>query len=85
MINADINSNAQAWELEITCKNKEYLNQVVRAILQTGTINFQVENVEYNSTQDDWEGRYTVLIWSSWFSNLNNLTRDLAEIEEKLR
>lgn len=38
MIKSDVNSNAQSWELEITCKNKKYLDEVVSAILKYGMI-----------------------------------------------
>lgn len=34
MIKSDENSNAQSWELEISCKNKKYLDAVVKAILK---------------------------------------------------
>ena len=73
MINTDEKSNAQCWELEVTCKNKKYLNAVVKAILKYGVINFEVENIEYMGRNDDWDGRYLVLMWSSWFNNWVNI------------
>lgn len=84
MINVDEKSNAQSWELEITCKNKKYLDEVVKAILKYGMIDFEVNNVECLSNADEWDGRYTVFMWCSWFNNLNNITTDLAEIEKRL-
>ena len=84
MINTDVNSNAQSWELEVTCKNKEYLDAVVKAVLKYGMINFEVEVGEPHHTTPDWDGRYTVLMWCSWFKNLKRLTKDLAKIEKKL-
>jgi len=85
MINTDEQSNAQSWELEVICKNKKYLNAVVKAILKYGMINFEVEVVEYSAWQDNkWDARYTVLMWSPWFSILKNVSKDLAKIEKKL-
>lgn len=85
MIKLDEKSNAQSWELEITCKNKKYLDEVVKAILKYGMIDFEVNNTECLSNADEWDGRYTVLMWCSWFNNLKNITTDLAEIEERLQ
>lgn len=85
MINVDEKSNAQCWELEVTCKNKKYLDEIVKAILKYGMIEFEVRNVECLSNYDGWDGRYTVLMWCSWFNNLKNITTDLAEIEERLQ
>lgn len=85
MIKLDEKSNAQSWELEITCKNKKYLDEVVKAILKYGMIDFEVNNTECLSNTDEWDGRYTVLMWCSWFNNLKNITTDLAEIEERLQ
>ena len=76
MIKTDTNSNAQSWELEIICKNKQYLDEVVNAILKYGVMNFEVENIELC--------RYSVLIWCSWFNNLKSISNDLAEIEKRL-
>ena len=84
MINTDTQSNAQSWELEVVCKNKKYLNAVVKAILKYGTISFEVEVVDYHGYNDGWEGRYTVLMWCSWFNILRNVSKDLAKIEKKL-
>lgn len=85
MINTDEKSNAQSWELEVTCKNKNYLDEVVKAILKYGMINFEVNNVDgYMNCKDEWEGRYVVLMWCSWFANLKDIANDLAEIEKKL-
>lgn len=84
MINADEKSNAQSWELEVTCKNKKYLDAVVKAILKYGMIDFEVENVECLSTIAGWDGRYTVLMWCSWFHNLKDISKDLAKIERRL-
>lgn len=85
MINTDEQSNAQSWELEVICKNKKYLNAVVKAILKYGMINFEVEVVEYSAWNDDeWDARYTVLMWCSWFNILRNVSKDLAKIEKKL-
>ena len=84
MIKVDEKSNAQAWELEIACKNKKYLDEVVNAILKHGCISFEVEVGENISRNEDWDSRYTVLIWCSWFANLKLITDDLAEIEERL-
>jgi len=84
MVNTDEKSNAQSWELEITCKNKKYLDAVVKAVLKYGMMNFEVENIECTTNHERWDGRYLVLIWCSWFSNLSNLSKDLARIEKKL-
>jgi len=84
MIKSDIKSNAQNWELEVTCKNKKYLEAVVKAILKYGMIDFEVENVECISNSDVWDGRYLVLMSCSWFSNLKAISNDLAKIENKL-
>ena len=77
-------SNAQQWELEVTCKNRNYLNAVVKAILKQGLIDFQVESVEgcYNS-ENVWVGRYLVFMTCSWFNNLHNITKELVKIERK--
>ena len=84
MINVDEKSNAQSWELEVTCKNKKYLNEIVYAILKYGNIEFEVNIVECMSNNEDWDGRYIVLMWCSWFSNLTNISSDLAKIEKEL-
>jgi hypothetical protein len=87
MIKLDENSKAQSWELEVTCKDRVYLNEVVTAILKYGIINFEVEVVESYTNHDDddkREGSYTVLMWCSWFSNLGDIANDLKEIENRL-
>jgi len=84
MIKEDEKSNAQTWELEVTCKNKKYLDEVVAAILRHGMINFEVENVECITNDGKWDGRYTVLMWCSWFNILKKISKDLAKIEKKL-
>ena len=84
MIKSDDKSNAQSWELEITCKSKNYLDEVVKAILKYGMIDFEVVNIDFKSFGDGYDARYTVLMWCSWFNNLANLANDLREIEERL-
>ena len=84
MIKVDEKSNAQSWELEVTCKNKKYLDEVVKAILSYGMIDFKVENVECLSNYDGWECIYTVFMWCSWFNNLANISKDLKKIEKRL-
>ena len=84
MIKVDEKSNAQSWELEVTCKNKKYLDEVVKAILSYGMIDFKVENVECFSNCDGWESRYTVFMWCCWFNNLANISKDLKKIEKRL-
>lgn len=84
MINTDEKSNAQSWELEVTCKNKKYLDAVVKAILKYGIIDFEVNNVEYHAYHDSYDARYTVLMWGCWFNNLKNISKDLAKIEKEL-
>ena len=86
MIKVDDKSNAQSWELEVTCKNRAQLNEVVKAILKYGMIEFEVNIVDgISDLNGNWEGKYTVLMWCSWFNNLKNITTDLAEIEERLQ
>lgn len=82
MIKTDELSNAQSWELEVTCKNRKYLDAVVKSILKRGMINFEVNVVDCTATSPQWDGRYTVLIWCSWFSNLADLCKDLEKIEK---
>lgn len=84
MEKVDDKSNAQSWELEVTCKNREYLNAIVTAILKYGMIEFEVNIVECNTHHDGiYDGRYTVLMWCSWFNNLKNITKDLSKIEKE--
>lgn len=86
MIKCDEMSNAQAWELEVVCKNKKYLNAVVNAVLKYGYINFEVEIVDRLPDNDGkWDACYTVFMWSSWFNNLRPIAKDLAKIEKKLK
>ena len=84
MIKTDEKSNAQSWELEVTCKNKIYLDAVVLAILKYGMIQFEVNIIDVIASHDGvFDGRYTVLMWCSWFNNLKKITKDLAKIEKK--
>ena len=46
-------------------------------------INFEVELVECLSNHEEYDGRYTVLMWCSWFHNLADIAKDLSEIEDK--
>ena len=86
MTKLDEKSNAQSWEIGITCKNKKYLDEVVKAILKYGYIDFEVNNTDLFSSDDKKrDGRYTVLIWCSWFGNLKKITKDLAKIEKHLQ
>jgi len=89
MMKLDDKSNAQNWELEVTCKNKKYLDEVVMTILKYGMIEFEVQNVECITNcggvnNDEWDGRYVVLMWCCSFNILKNISNDLAEIEERL-
>ena len=85
MINSDDKSNAQNWELEVTCKNKKYLKKVVKAILKYGMINFEVKNVEFHYCHEGgYDARYIVFMWCSWFHNLADISKDLSKIEKKL-
>lgn len=85
MIKTDEKSNAQSWELEVTCKNKVYLDEVVKAILNQGMIEFEVNHIDvhFYGPEKGFDGHYSVLLWSSWFSNLKKIADDLAYIEEK--
>ena len=85
MLKVDEKSNAQSWELEVTCKNKIYLDAVVSAILKYGMIEFEVNLIDVSTGHDGiFDGRYTVLMWCSWLHNLKKITKDLAKIEKKL-
>lgn len=85
MIKLDEQSNAQSWELEITCKSKEYLDKIVKAILKCGNIEFEVNLVEGSFNHEGvWVGKYTVLMWCNWFNNLSQISNDLRKIEKKL-
>ena len=83
MLHEDEKSNAQSWELEVTCKNKEYLNAVVKSILKHGKINFTVESVDTDSF-DSFGDRYLVLMWGVWFDNLHKIAKSLKKIQNKL-
>ncbi len=84
MLKGNEESNAQSWELEIVCKNKKYLEEVVSAILKYGMLNFEVECIGCNSNQNGYDGRYLVFIWCSWFHNLSAFAKDLEKIEKNL-
>jgi hypothetical protein len=84
MIKTDENYNAQSWELEIDCKNKEYLDEIVGAVLKYGMISFEVEVGDCITSHEKWDSRYSVLIWCSWFHNLSDLAKDLKKIEKRL-
>lgn len=86
MIKQDELSNAQSWELEVICKNKEYLNSVVGAILKYGMINFEVECCSdvMSDHEGNFDGHYSVFMWCSWFNNLSDIAKDLKNIEKKL-
>lgn len=86
MIKLDNNdSNGNPWELEILCKNKEYLNLFIKEIIKLGNINFEVEcNDVGGDTNGNFDGTYSVLLWSYWFNNLNTVTKKLKKIEKKL-
>ena len=77
-------SNAQSWELEIACKNKQYLDLVVNAILKYGMVNFEVKIIDCHHNEPEWDGRYLVLIWCHWFDILAKVSNDLAKIEKDL-
>lgn len=85
MIKGDSASNAQSWELEVVCKNRKYLTDVVNAILDDGKIDFEVCNVDGGFTfdTDEFDGHYTVLMSCSWFHNLKLIADALEKIEEK--
>lgn len=77
-------SNAQSWELQVVCKNKKYLTEVVTAILKHNVIDFEVENMEIYSCLDEVDRRYLVTMTSSWFHNLEEVSKSLSKIEDKL-
>jgi hypothetical protein len=80
MIKQNVNSNAQSWELEIVCKNKQYLERIVLALLEASNINFEVERTCNDRLEDIW----TIFMWSSWFDNLSFIANKLDKIEEEL-
>ena len=85
MLKQNKSSNAQSWELEVTCKNKQFLHSIVDAILKRGHIEFEVTIVESWTNQDNsTDGRYVVFMWSSWFNNLAKISKDLKKIEKLL-
>ena len=84
MIKQDEKSNAQSWELEVTCKNIKWLNRVVNILLEYGMFDFEVENIECLSNHEGWDGRYIVIIYGNWFHNLSSLSQDLELIEKEL-
>lgn len=83
MIKTDEKSNAQSWELEITCKNKKYLQDIVKYLVKDGRYEFEVNSVEIVGNVSEFDGRYIILIWCSWFNNLALLSRVLKRIENK--
>jgi hypothetical protein len=83
MMKVDDKSNAQSWGLEVTCKNKKYLDLVVAAILKYNVIEFEVNLIDITSNSEEFNGRYTVLLWCYWFHNLKSISKDLAKIEKK--
>ena len=84
MIEENITSNAQSWELEVVCKNVEYMTEIVEFLAKQWLYNFNVEVVEYSPWEDGkFTGRYLVTVWCAWFSNLNTLTKKLKDIEKK--
>jgi hypothetical protein len=86
MIKSCETSNAQTWELEITCRNRAYKDAIVLALLKHGVINFEVECIEVISTQDEFacDGKFLIFMWTSGFCNLLSVSTDLAEIQEKI-
>jgi|APSaa5957512622_1039677.scaffolds.fasta_scaffold151201_3 hypothetical protein len=83
MFKADEESNANPWELEIMCRDRKFLKDVVKAILKEGQINFEVELLRFTGMNGDIDGRYSVFMWGVWFNNLNRITRSLKRIEKK--
>ena len=63
MMKLDEKSNAQAWELEVTCRNKKYLDEVVKAILKYGMVNFEVQLVECLRTHEEAYNKATKVKW----------------------
>lgn len=84
MIKSDDKSNAQCWELEVTCKNRKYLKDIVGALLKHGMINFEVELIDYHYfNEDGMDARYTVFMWCTCFNHLLGISTDLQRIEDK--
>lgn len=84
MIKVDEKSNAQSWELEVTCKSKKYLDAIMKVLKKYGMVEFEVNMVDVNYTHPEWCARYTVLMWCCGFNNLANLSRDLKKVEKKM-
>jgi len=85
MIKVDEKSNAQSWELEVTCKNRAYRDAIVKAALEDGFIEFEVELVDIiHSHEESMDARYTVLMWGSWFNRLANIAKKLNKIEKNI-
>lgn len=84
MIKIENITNIPNWELEITCPNRNFRDEVVLAILDQGFINFEVETVDCHSNHEGWEGTYTILMWGPWMNNLHCLTKELKKIEKRL-
>ena len=83
MIKTDETSNAQCWELEVTCKNVKYRDAVIKAALSLGHVDIETDSVECTHNYPKWEGKYTVLMWSSGFNNLAYLSKKLKKLEDK--
>lgn len=77
-------SNAQDWELNVVCKNKKYMKAIIEVLIDIGSIDYEVETVDYSAYADgDWDSRYVIYMSSCWFSNLAPLTKKLSKIEKK--
>ena len=72
MIKVDERSNAQSWELEITCKNKKYLDAVVGELLKIGKINFQVQNIESYAIPGLDKNQISPTKWQKFMKTLKN-------------
>ena len=84
MINAEPKSNAQSWELEVACKNRKYLNAVIKEILKDGFIEFEVTLEDIlHSHEEGMDGRYLVLMWGTWFNRLAHISKKLSKIEKR--
>ena len=80
----NLSSNAQSWELEVVCKNKQYMIDIVDYLSKDGVYNFGVEIIEYHApSEDESDGKYIVFVSCSWFSNIHCLALKLEEIEKK--
>lgn len=87
MIKGNEDSQAQSWELEVICKNKKYCDAVIKTLLNHGWVDFEVTSLQPKGKDRDtglWEGSYSILMWSHWFTNLASLTADLKDIEHEL-